>query len=122
MASDARALFGPLEAEVMDALWATGEPMSVRTVLDALNESRRQPLAYTTVMTVMTRLAEKQVLRRTAAGRAFVYEPRVSNEAAAAVRGVVRNFGSAAVAQFVEEARADPALLERLEGVLKDRS
>jgi hypothetical protein len=46
----------------------------------------------------------------------------VSNEAAAAVRGVVRNFGSAAVAQFVEEARADPALLERLERVLKDRS
>jgi predicted transcriptional regulator len=122
MASEAGALFGPLEAEVMDALWATGEPMSVRSVLDALNDRRRQPLAYTTVMTVMTRLAEKQVLRRTASGRAFVYEPRVSNEAAAAVRGVVRDFGSAAVAQFVEEARADPALLERLERVLKDRS
>jgi predicted transcriptional regulator len=122
MASEAGALFGPLEAEVMDALWATDEPMSVRSVLDALNDRRRQPLAYTTVMTVMTRLAEKQVLRRTASGRAFVYEPRVSNEAAAAVRGVVRDFGSAAVAQFVEEARADPALLERLERVLKDRS
>jgi predicted transcriptional regulator len=121
MASDARALFGPLEAEVMDALWATGEPMSVRSVLDALNERRRQPLAYTTVLTVMTRLAEKQLLRRTAAGRAFVYEPSVSNEAAAAVRGVVRDFGSAAVAQFVEEARADPALMERLERVLKGR-
>jgi len=115
-------VFGPLEAEVMEALWSAGEPLSVRRVLDVLNKRRRQPLAYTTVMTVLTRLAEKQLLRRTAAGRAFVYEPRVSNEAAAAVRGVVRNFGSAAVAQFVEEASADPALLKRLERVLKDRS
>lgn len=122
MASETGAVFGPLEAEVMEALWSAGEPLSVRRVLDVLNKSRRQPLAYTTVMTVLARLTEKQLLRRTAAGRAFVYEPRVSNEAAAAVRGVVRNFGSAAVAQFVEEASADPALLKRLERVLKDRS
>src|SRR6266550_1667416 len=54
--SEGAGLLGPLEAEIMEVLWAAGEARSVRAVLDELNQARRTPLAYTTVMTVMSRL------------------------------------------------------------------
>lgn len=114
-------VLGPLEAEVMRAVWRAKRPLSVRDVLDSLNRGRRDPLAYTTVMTVMSRLAEKAILRRTSRGRAYLYEAAVPDAAAIAVRGIVRDFGESAVAQFVDEARSDPKLLRRLERLLRER-
>ncbi|TMK97155.1 MAG: BlaI/MecI/CopY family transcriptional regulator, partial [Actinobacteria bacterium] len=55
--ADGGSRFGPLEAEVMDAVWAARAPVTVRKVMGHLNEGRAEPLAYTTVMTVMSRLA-----------------------------------------------------------------
>ena len=109
---------GPLEAEVMRQLWAAPAPMPVRAVLGKLNEARQQPLAYTTVMTVMARLAEKGLLRRQREGRGYAYEPAVDDVAELAVRRVLSEFGDAAVARFVAEAKAEPALLHRLRGLL----
>lgn len=40
-----------------------------------------RPLAYTTVMTVLDRLARRGVVTRRKAGRAFVYAPAVSRDA-----------------------------------------
>ncbi|TMK88860.1 MAG: BlaI/MecI/CopY family transcriptional regulator [Actinobacteria bacterium] len=114
-------LLGPLEGEVMDVMWSAGVPLSVRTVLVELNRGRSQPLAYTTVMTVMSRLAEKDVLRRTKDGRGYVYEAAVTDEAGLAVRDVIRDFGDSALARFVEEARADPRLLKRLQRLMRDK-
>lgn len=111
---------GALEAEVMRRLWGSSSPLSVRTVLGELNEQRTRPLAYTTVMTVMARLAEKGLLRRERDGRGYLYEPAVSDIAELAVRRVVREHGDAAVARFVAEARAEPALLRRLKALLVD--
>lgn len=104
----------------MRVMWAHRQPLGVRAVLDRLNEDRRPPLAYTTVMTVMARLAEKGVLRRQLNGKRYVYEAAVPDAAAIAVRTVLRDFGPAAVAQFVGEARADPKLRRRLERLLRD--
>ena len=120
MSDELSRVLGPLEAEVMQVMWATDGRMSVRAVLDRLNDGRDPALAYTTVMTVMARLAEKDILRRQLDGRGYVYEPVVADAAAIAVRGVVRDFGEAAVAQFVDEARADPKLRRRLERLLRD--
>ena len=106
----------------MEVAWGAGAPVSVRAVLERLNEGRRPPLAYTTVMTVMSRLAEKEILRRERDGRGYLYEAAVPDAAAIAVRSVVRDFGEAAVAQFVDEARADPRLRRRLEQLLRDRT
>jgi predicted transcriptional regulator len=111
---------GPLEGEVMKQMWAAGEPLSVRQLLERLNEGRAKPLAYTTVMTVMSRLAEKGALARRPEGRGYVYEATADNPAGLAVRGVLRDFGDAAMAQFVEEARADPEMLRRLQRLLAD--
>ncbi|HEX9546225.1 MAG TPA: BlaI/MecI/CopY family transcriptional regulator [Acidimicrobiales bacterium] len=119
--NDGAGQLGPLEAEVMEAVWSAGEPRSVRAVLDALNRGRRQPLAYTTVMTVMARLAEKEILRRKMDGRGYLYEAAVSDVAGIAVRDVIRDFGESAVASFVEQARSDPRLLKRLERLMQQK-
>ncbi len=110
---------GPLEAEVMEALWEAGGRGTVRAVVDSLNRDRSEPLAYTTVMTVMSRLAEKQVLRRQRAGRGYLYEAAAPDAAGLAVQEVMRTHGDVALAHFLDAARADPALLRRLRKMLE---
>jgi predicted transcriptional regulator len=117
---DPEKVLGPLEAEVMDVLWSADEPMSVRDVLAQLNRSRSEPLAYTTAMTVLARLADKEILARVRDGRGYLYAPAVSDTAQIAVRGVMRDFGDAAMARFVDEARADPDMLQRLRRLLDE--
>jgi predicted transcriptional regulator len=112
--------FGPLESEVMDAVWRAGRPVSVREVLGDLNESRTEPLAYTTVMTVMSRLAEKDALSRRKVGRGYAYEANAPDAAGIAVKDVLRAYGDVAVAYFVDEARADPTLRRRLQRMLDE--
>ncbi|MFZ5622766.1 MAG: BlaI/MecI/CopY family transcriptional regulator [Pseudomonadota bacterium] len=62
---------GPLEAEVMRLVWERGE-VQVEEIHAAL--SREREIAYTTVMTVMSRLAAKGMLRRRKQGRAYIYK------------------------------------------------
>jgi predicted transcriptional regulator len=112
--------FGPLESEVMDAIWRAGRPVAVREVVDDLNGSRSEPLAYTTVMTVMSRLSDKGVLIRRKSGRSYIYEASAPDAAGIAVKDVLSAYGDVAVAHFVEEARADPSLLRRLRGLLRE--
>lgn len=106
----------------MEIMWDEAAPQTVREVMVRLNAGRREDLAYTTVMTVLSRLAEKEILERRRDGRGFVYEAAVSDPAEIAVRGVMRDFGDSALAHFVEEARADPATLRRLRRLLSDES
>lgn len=122
MPSDLSKILGPLEAKVVGVLWDLGRAAPVREVLDRLNDHAEAELAYTTVMTVMSRLAEKGVLERTAEGRGYVYQAAVRDAAELAVRNVVRDFGDAAVAHFLDEARADPKLMRRLQRLIdRDR-
>jgi predicted transcriptional regulator len=119
-ADDAGRLLGPLEAEVMKILWRSGRPMTVRALLERINKGRDPELAYTTVMTVMSRLVEKGVLARKREGRGYVYEAEVGDQAELAVRNVMREFGDSALAHFVDEARADPKTLARLRRLLAE--
>lgn len=113
-------VLGPLEAEVLREIWALDRPAAVRELLERLNAGRSQHLAYTTVMTVMSRLEEKGVLRRRREGRGYIYEAAVEDAAGIAVRDVMRDFGEDALAQFAAAARADPALRRRLERLLAE--
>ncbi|MGI5145646.1 BlaI/MecI/CopY family transcriptional regulator [Plantactinospora sp. CA-294935] len=71
---------GDLERAVMDVLWdrGTGAGATVREVAEAL---RDRELAYTTVMTVLDRLAGKGMVEREREGRAWRYRPAASREA-----------------------------------------
>ncbi len=64
---------GELERAVMDHLWAAGEPQTVRQVHEALSAQR--DLAYTTVMTVLQRLARKNLVSQIRDDRAHQYAP-----------------------------------------------
>ena len=62
---------GDLERAVMDHLWATDQPQTVRQVHDGLRV--RRELAYTTVMTVLQRLARKNLVVQIRDDRAHRY-------------------------------------------------
>lgn len=97
---------GELELAIMEILWERS-PATVRQVREELAEERE--LAYTTVMTVMSRLADKGLLSRQKEGRAYVYWPdqsRAELEASLAgqvVRALLEDFGEVAVSQFIHE-------------------
>jgi predicted transcriptional regulator len=104
----------------MEAVWTADRAVSVREIVEALNAGRGEPLAYTTVMTVMNRLAEKDALARSPAGRSFVYEATAPDPAGIAVKNVIRTYGDEAVAHFVDQARGDPELRRRMEQMLRE--
>lgn len=60
---------GSLEREVRAVLAGMGEPMTPAQVRDALGGD----LAYTTVLTVLSRLFEKGLVDREPAGRGYAY-------------------------------------------------
>jgi len=76
---------GELEAQVMQVLWDTDGWMKPADVHGAITTARR-PLAYTTVMTILVRLWNKEMLERRHAGRAFEYHPVASRDEWAAQR------------------------------------
>lgn len=111
---------GSLEAAVLDVLWASEDPCTPASVLDALDGD----LAYTTVMTVLSRLWQKGLAEREQVGRAYAYRAVVSEAdlAAARMRDTLAGTSdrSATMSRFVDgltkrEARALRDALEGLE-------
>ena len=76
-ANGARDIPPPLELQCLKALWTLGEG-NVKDVRRAITGNRN--LAYTTVMTVLDRLARKGGVARRKVGRAFVYAPVLRRE------------------------------------------
>ena len=106
---------GALEADVMELAWDKGDWIGVNELLAALDGQQR---AYTTVMTIVTRLCEKGLLERRREGRGFVYRPALSKEqlAARSLRDVLAGADDpqAVLAHFVKDLEASPSLLARL--------
>jgi predicted transcriptional regulator len=122
----AQQVLGPLEAEVMRVIWnlpnsTTGE------VSEIINRQRIPPLAYRTVLTILSRLEKKGWVFHEADGRAFRYTATKTEkemteiQAQREVSEVLEKFGNLAVAGFVELTVVDPAYLTRLEELLKER-
>jgi predicted transcriptional regulator len=116
---------GPLEQELLSALWMRGSA-TVREMIDAGGIK----LAYTTVMTTLDRLYKKQLLNRSAEGRAFRYSPRYTQEELekAAVGEAVRQLlgsGEAAALplSYLVEAVSehDAGLLDDLQRLLDEK-
>jgi len=73
---------GALENEILVALWACEDGATPRDILRRVGGG----LAYTTVMTSLTRLWKKGLVERAMAGRAYVYRPLVTEADLAAAR------------------------------------
>jgi predicted transcriptional regulator len=109
-----------LESEIMEEMWGRGEA-TVREVQEALNARGGKVRAYTTLLTVMTRLDGKGLLVRRRAGRLDVYAPAFTRDeylqarAEAEVAALVEDFGDLALAHFARHIRQlDPQRLETL--------
>jgi len=101
---------GPLGRDIMDVGWAGGE-MTVRAVCARLG----QFVAYTTVMTTLDRLFRKGLLNRRKTGRAFAYQPIVTEDE------LDRAFASGAVSAFLRQDGQDPLpLLSSLVDVVSE--
>lgn len=92
----------PLELDCMNTLWPLGEA-TVRDIRDGL--AQRRPRAYTTIMTIMDRLARKGVVERRKFGRAYVYRARLTaNEARSqAVAQLIDNFFAGSKAELLAQ-------------------
>ncbi len=118
-------VLGPLEHDVMEIVWSKGE-VTVRDVYKALKKIR--PIAYTTVMTTMSRLAEKGILRRVEDQPAHHYFPLVTREqyASSTVKSVVdwlvNHFRDPAVAYFIDKVEEeDQAVIDSLREAIEQR-
>lgn len=95
---------GELELAIMDYIWKQDRPITVPEVHDHLIKKRR--LAYTSTMTVMSRLHEKGLLGRSEDRRPYTYWPALAREdySAELMVGVLSELGNrkAALSRFVE--------------------
>jgi predicted transcriptional regulator len=75
-----RKVLGNLEAEIMEVIWTlpAEQGTTVRTVFERLYQQRH--IAYTTVMSTMTRLAKKRLLAVEKQGQGYVYRPTVTEQ------------------------------------------
>lgn len=105
--------FGGLERAVLDVLWDAPDGDTWLTVREVHAALVARDVAYTTVMTVLDRLARKEQIVQRRDGRAYLYRPRASRSEMIAdlLHGTLDEFGShdrqSALVAFVEEASDD---------------
>ena len=114
-----------LEAEIMDVVWSRGlNDFAVTDVHEVLE--KRRGIAYTTVMTTLSRLSDKEVLQRRRDGKRYLYSPLFTRETfvQTTVREVLESLGNSAsreaLAQLVETT-ADTETLDELERMIRLR-
>jgi predicted transcriptional regulator len=116
-APGARRPIGGLEAEVLDVLHAARERLTPAEVLRRLDGT----LAYSTVVTVLSRMHAKGLLSRTRRGRAYAYVP-VADRPGLTARRMRRELESdpdreAVLSRFVEHlSTSDEQVLRDLLG------
>ncbi len=117
---------GELESAILGVLWDAGAPLSPGEVRDRLVPGRGGELAYSTVVTILSRLHEKGALRRSRDGRAFRYTP-AADKAGLAARRLSAMLDrapdrEAVLSRFVEDlSDGDEALLRSLLAERQDR-
>ncbi len=126
-----QAFLGPLESSIIEIIWNSGKPLTVRGVYEKLK--RRKKIAYTTVMTTMDRLYEKGLLdRRVEKGRGGVlyiywtkFEKHSFKKSAVqeVLNSLVENFGEIVASYLVERISSEEKeinnLKEKLEKALR---
>ncbi len=118
--SPQRSSLGNLERAVMDILWESPVRAAGLTVREVQTQLVDRELAYTTVMTVLSRLAKKGVANRTRDGRAWRYTPASTRESltARAMRDPLdelsRKEQHSAILHFITEASPEEIASLRL--------
>lgn len=110
---------------MLEDLWREGES-PVRAVVERLH-ARGLTLAYTTILTVMARLAHRGLLVRRRVGRTDHYRPAMAPDglpaalSREAVDRLLAEHGEVALSAFADRLReGDPAQLARLRELLDE--
>lgn len=115
---------GDAELEVVRVLWDHG-PQTVREVMTHLHERGRK-VAYTTVLTFLSRLEAKGFVASDKADLAYVYRARVTREnvTRSRVRSLVQQLYDGApgpmVLQLIEHGRFTPEEIAQLRKLIRD--
>ncbi|CAH0119530.1 hypothetical protein PAE9249_02034 [Paenibacillus sp. CECT 9249] len=115
--------FGPLEARIMDIIWASGTT-TIRDVQTVLNQE--EPISFNAVMTVMNRLLEKGLLRKNSQGsgrgRTTFFQPVqskeqfLSDQTKEVTHGLIREFGDLVVGHMIDALdEAVPEMIAKLQ-------
>lgn len=119
-----RKVLGELEAEIMELIWQrpAGEGICVRDVYEILRT--RRSLAYTTVMTTMSRLAKKGLFSVEKIDQAYIYRARYTKKeftdslVSRLLDSLLLDWSGAALSYLVSS--ADPADKEEIERILHE--
>lgn len=123
-------VLGSLEKEIMEVIWRNSAEVCVRDVFETLVIQRE--IAYTTVMTIMGRLADKKLLEKQKIGNAYFFKPTLTREAFTemmvgnVIDDLLADFSDAALACFINRVGNKDLetvnKLERLLASMKERS
>ncbi len=118
-------VLGHLEADVLSIVWDM-EKASVRDVYTKIKHQRE--IAYTTVMTIMARLAKKKILRKEKEGIAYLYVAACSREeftksiVQKVMDGIMEDYTDLAFSHFVDRLRKeDDKKIKMLEQLLLEK-
>ncbi|HEY0604126.1 MAG: BlaI/MecI/CopY family transcriptional regulator [Chloroflexi bacterium] len=122
-------VLGPLETKIMQIVWRE-KSITVKQVHRRLQDSPEKPdIAYTTVMTTMTRLADKGILDRRRDGLAYVYTPAVTKDdfesmmVQRVLDGLMDDYEDETIDYLLDYlARNDPQRLQRMQRELQLRA
>lgn len=120
------AVLGPLEADVINAVWLAGVPVTVTDVMQLLNQ-RRKALAYSTIKTILTNLAHKGYLSKRANGRANTFAAKQTKQeferdvVDGVVSSLLRDYRNPLLAHLADELSADPQTIAEFERLLAQR-
>jgi len=116
---------GELEKDIMEILWKNGR-LSVKEVWIELLKSKK--MAYTTIMTVMGRLAQKGLLLKEKEGKSYYYTPKYKKDefmdkvSREVFLGMLENQSSKTLASFVDVlTEKDPRIIEELSKLIEEK-
>ncbi|MCC6660886.1 MAG: BlaI/MecI/CopY family transcriptional regulator [Phycisphaerales bacterium] len=115
---------GSAELEVLKVLWEKG-PSPVRDVLEIMHKNGRR-VAYTTVLTILTRLEQKGMVASDRSEQAYVYRAKLSRQrvTTARLQALVRDLydGAAAtlVLEVVQSGKFSPEEISQLHRLIED--
>jgi predicted transcriptional regulator len=113
---------GELQLRIMKVLWSAAEPVSVADVQQALDG---EPLAYTTIATMLRKMEDRDLVRHREDGRKYLYEPVVTSGQASRfmaddfVHRMFEGSVTAAVNHLLETRDVNPDELAELERLIQ---
>ena len=114
---------GDLQLRIMKVLWESGPS----TVADVQRRLKGNPLAYTTVATMLRKMEQRRLVRHVEEGRRFIYQAAVGrNDVHRSMAGdlVDRLFDgslASAVSHLLQGRDVSPEELDQLEQLIRQR-